>query len=196
MSHERSLAELIWKYYVLTITENGGYRLRPSVAKYRPVQSIQAKQTFFQGFCADYSYFAREFMQKKGTRLDRHKVAAIAMINLLGIDMFENPPAIDDRLLPGFPQQEIAIDVGLTFMLDQMNYELKKRLSVRDEIPIYCMPHPFSTGIPYAELLARELYWTQKYYMLNPLSLANQLFMLEYFTLLNANINPEGLKTY
>jgi len=183
---------MIWNYYVAITTEGGGYKLRPSIAKLRPIHSVRAKQSFIQGFCADYSYFVQEFMAIKDAKLDRHKVTAIAMINLMRIDMFKNPPKQDDRL-SSFPQQEIAIDVGLSFMLDQLNYELKERLRLRNELPKYNLPYSFSTEAPYAQMLARELCLTQKRYMLNPIALADKLFMIEYITLLSNNINPECL---
>jgi len=179
------LAAEIWIYY--TIIVGDPQKLRPSIAPYKPkVADETLKQAFLDAFCAEYENFAN-LMDDKRSGLDRHKIAAITMVCFSRLDgLFEKQP--DIKKAKCYPQQEIAIHVGIAYMLDQLNYLLRKHVA---KIPKYDMPRAFSCRIPYAEIMARELYLATEQKLLNSIELANRLFLLEYITILNHNLKPD-----
>ncbi|MDR3313160.1 MAG: hypothetical protein LBS96_01740 [Oscillospiraceae bacterium] len=179
-----AVANLLWQYYELIIQN-----AKQGIKKLNPITTKEKKREFVQGFVEKYDEFIEKYMVKRSKGLDAHKVAALAIVQLLAMDLLEKP--VKDGY---YTAQEIAIDVGLTFMQGQLDDTLKKK-GIVPPITQYVMPVPFSCDTPYAGVLARELEVAKDCPPLQrAFSLANELFLLEYITLLSNHIDPQLLK--
>jgi len=217
------LAEQLWACYRIVV--DSASRM---YAKYGPSVSDEAQCAFTEDFRREYKFVSDAFLMEneEGRDLDRHKVAAIGVVSLLRTMRFEKKappvPKLDDNNAL-FPRQRIALAAALHFMLEQLNHALREA-GVVSPIGKYYMPHPLMCRTPYADVLARELYYMERYYeyvleyyegekpqeypeeclgayggslsKLNPIVLAHELFLLEYITLLKGRIDPAILEKH
>lgn len=138
----------------------------------------------------------KEFMKDPKKELDRHKIAAILTISIIQTRAITyNKQIQDDKIFIG--GQLLAITCGLSYMQDQLNQLLTEH--GYKTIDKYDLPSPFSCDTNYLEVLARNLYYQEfaedssgeKLWRLNPLSLANDYYLIEYITLLTRGIPIE-----
>lgn len=133
------------------------------------------------------------YMEKSVKNLDRHKIAGIAIISIIRSDAITYQGKVDEDK-EFFGQYLIAMSVGITFMQNQLNTLLfRKKVQ---PIKTICFPEPLSCDTPYFEILCRNLYFANnnRDWGLNPLELAEKLFLLEYMTLEKNGIDPRILK--
>lgn len=133
------------------------------------------------------------YMKDSKKELDRHKIAAILTISIIESKAICCKTALpDDQIFIG--SQLLAVTCGLSYMQDQLNQILIEN-NYRT-IDKFDLPTPLSCDTDYLEVLARNLYFQEygkdsdgkKIWSLNPLSLANEYFLIEYMTLLNRHI--------
>ena len=86
----------------------------------------------------------------------------------------------------------IAIEVALAVMCTLLNDKLEA-IGHGKKILSYYMPQAMSCSTPYALIFARNLIYAQKDFVLNPLDIAEKLFLLETITLIKNNIDPQLL---
>ena len=58
----------------------------------------------------------------------------------------------------------------------------------------YIMPRALVCETDYETIICRNLYYAKTYYDLNPIDLANTLFLLEQFTLLKLDVDLDILR--
>lgn len=133
------------------------------------------------------------YMVEDVKNLDRHKVGAIIIVSILKSNAvkYKRELTANEKFIG---QYLVATSVGFTYMQNCLNkilkgkqYELVEKLS---------LPQPISCETPYFEIFYRNLFYADnnKEWGLNPLDIADRLFLLEYITLLENNIDPSDLK--
>ena len=123
--------------------------------------------------------------------LDRHKVAAIAIVTILNLDIIKPAKDIDDEML-FIGKELVATEVALSVMCELLNDKLNA-IGYQKKIDAYYMPEAMSCNTPYILIFVRNLIYAKNDYMLNPLDLAEKLFLLETISLLKYGINPNLL---
>lgn len=154
----------------------------------------KSKEHFEELFESLYTYIASEYMQCPDEPLDRHKVAAITMISIIKADVVTGDQKGDGNIF--FGNYTLATDSGLQYMLTELN----KRLIEKEmgQVEGYCFPVAMACETDYYRIFYRNLYFANnnERWNLNPLDIAERLFLLEYMTLEKNGINPEALKEY
>lgn len=149
--------------------------------------------TFRQKFIELYGSIMKKYMKPGVFELDRHKVASITIVASIetGIISCKNEKSHPGIVFLG--QEMISTEVALTWMLRGLNTKLKE-FGQSASISHYYMPTAFACPTPYFEIFCRNLYFARINYQLNPLDIAEKLFLLEYITLLDKEIDPKLLQ--
>lgn len=144
-----------------------------------------AEELFYRNFKYFHSFIMKKFMILGEDKLDRHKIAAIIICailesNIVGISKEERDKS-DDLIF--LVNEKISLDVGLCEMQRLLKKEFEGGKFPYDTIfEEILLPVPLSCNREYTEVICRDLYFSKIYYTLNPISLANFLFLLEAFT--------------
>ncbi len=134
-----------------------------------------------------YESIKEKYMNKHVTALDRHKVAAVMIVSLLKTNVIAYKKISDKFVFIG--SEMIATEIALSWMCQNLNERLNE-LKIEVEITEYIMPRAFACDTPYFEIFSRNLFFAQENYKLNPLDIAEKLFLLEYITIIKNNIDP------
>ena len=129
-------------------------------------------------------------MRDVNNPLDRHKIAAIIMMATIKTDMLKS--SCTEGIFIG--NYILATEVGLSYMLSELNEVLiEKKLPT---IESFFFPEAISCETSYNRIFYRNLYFanTCDEWGLNPLDIAERLFLLEYMTLEKNGISPKFLK--
>ena len=185
------IKEVLWKA-ILNETEKI-MKVDSAVVMY-----TDAKDLFFKNFDYYYSLVLDKFMKTNNQNLDRHKIAAIAICsilksNILGIASGEKSRQIVNNIF--LANEKLALNIALNIIETNLKNEI-------DDIPYdevfneFVFPKPLSCERDYDEVICRDLYYAKTYFELNPLSIANFLFLLEAFsfTAHNIEINKEKME--
>ena len=158
----------------------------------------EAYSEFEKHFIYCYDTFLHDFMTEETEELDEHKQAAVIVISAIKSNAIQQSVESNEIALAPYA---IALNVGLSFLLDRINERL---LAVgKEKIEVFQLPCPIACNTPYFESLCRVLYYENSnegksgisYSMsLNMVELADRFFLLEYILLLNNGINPLILK--
>ncbi|MCM1254462.1 MAG: hypothetical protein NC321_16725 [Clostridium sp.] len=153
----------------------------------------EQKQVFFDGFQNLYDYILNNCMAvNQGiTTLDRHKVTAIITICGIESDFVSMEKVSSGETFLG--KEIISLSVALSFMQSTLNAQLKKA-GVEKEVEEYTFPRAWTCNTDYFDIMVRNLYYSQRYWKMNPLELAEKFFLLEYITLEKLGINPDILR--
>lgn len=146
-------------------------------------------------------YFDRYFdaikekvMWPEVSGLDSHKIAAVIICAVIKADVLKVSAYgynADKMVFNG--NEKVAVKVGLSYM----GAALKKILDGTSEVgkfTEYLMPKALMCDTDYMTIICRNLYYAKTYYKLNPIDLANTLFLFEQFTLLQKGVNLEILR--
>lgn len=181
-------------------TENIWQLLDVSVEKLQEKDSnieldSESKNEFDSIFKKNIKKIKKNYMKTKVKNLDRHKVAAIIIFSILKSKAVKYEGNVKKgEIFIG--QYVIAASVGFTYMQSCLNTALEKK--GQKPIEKYCFPTPMSCNREYFEVFCRNLYYadTGKEWGLNPLDIADRLFLLEYYTLIKNDIDPSILNEY
>lgn len=148
---------------------------------------------FDDNFRKIYNAIKEHYMENKVKNLDRHKVASIIIVSILKSNAIIYQGEIEQGK-EFFGQYLIAASVGITFMQNQLNAILVEKN--KEPIKNLWFPDPLSCDTPYFEIFCRNLYFSNcnSDWGLNPLDIAERLFLLEYVTLEKCGIDPHILK--
>ena len=143
-------------------------------------------------FKEQYEFVRDKFMKDSVEYLDRHKVASIVIASLIQSDAVKYSKDIAEGE-SFFGKYLIAVSVGLSYMLDRLNAKLKEK-GIKS-IEKYWFPAAFSCNTPYFEIFSRNLYFTHEKtdWQLNLLDMSEILYLLEYMTLKENEIDPSIL---
>lgn len=155
------------------------------------------KKKFQKKFIDLYHEISNKFMEDPTGALDRHKVAAIIMITIIDIDLLQsklpNGKTSDNKSYYG--KYILAMNSGLDYLLGEINNVLKKEKTGK-QLSTYYFPKATSCHTDYSKIFFRNLYYAEKNYKLNPLDIAERLFLLEQLTFMKFDIDPSLFKEY
>lgn len=151
------------------------------------------KSEFKSIFEKKYSHIMKTYMDESVKSLDRHKVAALIIISLIDVSPISIDKLSDEYIF--IANELIALKVGLAYMLKKMNDILSEKGN-SNKLEQFTFPMAQSCDTPYMDVMCRNLYYAKRDYMLNPLDLADRLFLIEYISLLKSGVNPDILKNY
>lgn len=150
-----------------------------------------SKYDFFKNeFEHLYDSIKEKYMSKRVTALDRHKVAAVIIVSLLKAKAISYKSLSKNYIFLG--SEMIATEIALSWMCQSLNEELED-LNIQVKITKYIMPVAFACDTPYFEIFCRSLFFAQESNTLNALDISEKLFLLEYITILENNIDPSKL---
>ncbi len=156
------------------------------------IKFFENKKDFEDNF-NDNLKIVKEYMHNPEENLDRHKVAAIIIIALLKTQILEcSENEEDDKRFVG--NYVLATEVGLSYMREQLNEILKSKFGIL--IDRYFFPKSWTCDNDYFRVFYRNLYFADRRdeWGLNPLDIAERLFLLEYITLSKKNIDMTKLR--
>ena len=127
-------------------------------------------------------------MEESVDNLDRHKVAAVIIISILKtIDIeYDNLP--ETNVFWG--KQTVAVNIGLNYMCGELNKILAEN-GWDGEIERFDMPNAISCNTSFEDIMIRNLVYAEgnPEWGLNPLTIAENLFLLEYITIIQRGID-------
>ena len=141
-----------------------------------------------------YNDIKTKVMYDNVQELDRHKLAAIIICSIVKANAIQyiHPYKEKEYIFDG--NEKIALNIGLSYM----NASLKKLLSRRpheaEKFTDFIFPQASMCDTEYVSILCRNLCYAKRDYKLNPIDLANTLFLLEYITLIQVDIHPDTMK--
>ncbi len=151
------------------------------------------KENFKQIFSEKYNIVKTKYMDVSVMDLDRHKVAALIIISLLEIDVISYEGLDEDCIFIG--AELLSLKVGLAYMVEKLNEKLSLKGYIK-KIEKINFPNAQSCDTSYMDIMCRNLYYAKTDYKLNPLDLADRLFLVEYIALMKEGIDPDTLKDY
>lgn len=127
-----------------------------------------------------YDKIKNENMQNEVLYLDRHKVAAIIIYSIVKIKVVEYGVSAEGKEFLG--NYQLAFSAGLSYL----QYELNQKLNEKEITPIkkFLFPEVMYGTLCYKDNVINMLFFSDKESNLNILELANMLFLLEQFNLL------------
>ena len=143
---------------------------------------------FKQKFDDYVEYIKSKFMQSDVVDLDSHKVAAIIICSVIEANVIKVIYEYDEEKLLFDGNEKIAINIGLSYMSSVMK-KLLQGTKEEGKFDEYTFPRALMCDTEYKEILARNLYYAKTYFILNPIDIANTLFLLENYTLIKLDID-------
>jgi len=195
----KHLATMLWNKY-----EQIFDRSKDILQKNRNVELTldkSKKEVFINNFCNRYKFVMDTYMDNVVGSLDRHKVAAIAIIEFIGSDIlkYDEPTLANNEIF--IPKYFLAAQTGLAFMqywfsnlleskgLERIDEWTWPKLLSCPQNEYFCV---FSRNLYY---ISQRLEGAGKKYVsdYNELDLAEKLYLIEYITILSRGIDPENL---
>lgn len=149
--------------------------------------------------CKDFNFFKKTFndlyykilndyMEESVDNLDRHKVAAVIIISILKTIDIEYNNLPETKVLWG--KQTVAVNIGLNYMCGELNKILAEN-GWDGEIEKFDMPNAISCNTSFEDIMIRNLVYAEDNpeWGLNPLTIAENLFLLEYITIIQRGID-------
>lgn len=150
------------------------------------VMYTDAEKLFYSNFNYYYNLIVNKFMKLKEKHLDRHKIAAVTICailtsDILGIAEEEKYKGTPDDIF--LANEKIALEIALSDMHRQLKQEFEQgKIPYESVFEKFVFPKPLSCDREYTEVICRDLYYAKKYFELDPLSIANFLFLLESYS--------------
>ena len=154
---------------------------------------VTKKEQFQTVFTKNYNHILDNYMDETVEHLDRHKVTALIIVSLLEVEPLSYSNLGEEFFFVG--QEVSALKIGLAYMIEKLNEKLSSR-KIDKKLKKFTFPNAQSCPTKYMEIMCRGLYFSKNDYMLNPLELAEKLFLLEYIALTKEGIDPDLLKDY
>lgn len=161
------------------------------------------KTTFIKRFCTMYRETLKKMYRvsiedysepQNHKDLDRHKQAAILIYCVIEENVFVADSVPDNCIFVG--NYSIALALGLSYMKDRLNEKLT--LIGEETIDSYSEIITLTCDTPFFDVVYRNLYleYENKPNNICVFTLSNTLFLYEYITLLNHNIDLKKLKEH
>lgn len=159
------------------------------------VLNYDAEQNFSDGFDMLYEQIKKEHMKHDVVYLSRYKVAAIFIIVFFRVNILDYRNCPENSMFWG--NYKLAISVGLSYMLDTLNSELREG-GCDTIISKYIMPEVYMEDMPYTDYLARHIHFLESYgnSSISAISLAELLSFIENFTLQKYGISLRELNHF
>lgn len=159
--------------------------------KYDNINFDESKKKDFETHVKRLEKQVRMYMRESSQDLDRHKMAAILIIAIVKAAPFSETQETSKKFMGNYV---VATEIGLSYMLQMLNNVLYKV----GEAPLdsYVFPKSWTCTNDYFRVFYRNLYFSNsnQEWGLNPLDIADKLFLLEYITLKEKGISVEKLE--
>ena len=151
-----------------------------------------SKFIFFQKFEKYIDMIKTKFMANEVTDLDRHKVAAIIICSVIESEVIQlNYTCSEEEAFIG--NEKLAVTIGLSYMRETLK-RIMKGVPGEEKFEEYYFPKALACDTEYVNILCRNLYYSYNEFMLNPIDLANELYLLEYISLVQCGIDLDVLR--
>lgn len=190
----RLIIDKTWELLLKTVKE---LQNQKEVTSRNIVIDKSAKEKYSQIFIDMDAYIKENYMKTSVKYLDRHKTSAIIIYAILKSECIKYTGKISEDEEVFWGNYVIAVTVGFNYMIDRLNAVLKKKDIKQRLIEKLWLPEiVFSCNVPYFLIFTRNLYYanTDENWEINPLEIAEKLFLLEYITVEKKGINPAILK--
>ena len=153
-----------------------------------------SRTIFFQAFEHYYNDIKTKVMYDDVQELDRHKLAAIIICSIIKADAIQSiyPYKEKEYIFDG--NEKIALNIGLSYMNASLRKLLHRNPREEEKFTDFIFPEASMCDKEYVSILCRNLCYAKRDYKLNPIDLANTLFLLEYITLMQVGITPQTMK--
>ncbi|MCC8074975.1 MAG: hypothetical protein LIO95_03365 [Clostridiales bacterium] len=138
--------------------------------------------------CKEYK---SKYMSSNTSELDRHKVAAIMVVEGLERDVIDSSK-IDEQLGPdtiNIGAEKVLLVAALDFITATVNQIFEKEKEKNpgvglERFPGFVLPDAWSCDTEFINIMSRTLYYARRDYQLNEMELAEKFFILEYGSIL------------
>lgn len=147
------------------------------------------KDIFNKYFDRYFNDIKNNVMRPEVVSLDSHKITAVIICSVIKADALKISAYQFDTGTKIFDGNEkIAVKVGLSYMATVLK-KLLEGTQEKEKFIKYEMPEALMCETDYLTIICRNLYYEKTYYELNPIGLANTLFLFEQYTLLKRGID-------
>ena len=149
-----------------------------------PIRFEAAKeQQYISATVERYERYRKNYMKANVRFLDRHKVAAILVVQGLASGIIRSEVKPSDEEIDIGPQK-VLLMCAFDYIIAQTNRILVQKDSVLSQLDEFIFPQAWACPTAYIDILSRNLYYAEKDFMLNEMDLAEKFFLLEYICLL------------
>lgn len=152
------------------------------------------EKNFNKNFDIYYDFIKSAVMYNDVQELDRHKLAAIIICAIIKAEALQQITNYDKEGYIFDGNEKIAVNIGMSYMESSLKELLSKRPEEAKKFKEFILPEASMCNTDYISILCRNLCFARKYYDLNPIDLANTLFLVEYTTLIQVGISPAVMK--
>ncbi|MBQ3544650.1 MAG: hypothetical protein IJA34_06660 [Lachnospiraceae bacterium] len=172
----RQMVEKIWELLECNIKEM-------NKKSQDVILNYEAHDRFYDYFKELYAEIKKNYMKNEVKNLDRHKVSGIIIVTIIKSDVIQYKGKMEENYI-FFGKYVIATSVAITYMQDRLN----EKILDKGEKIIYKLKFPKNLSYEYSyfEMFCRNLYFADinNKWGLNPLDIAEKLFLLEYISLI------------
>lgn len=188
------------KDYIWNIIIEKAKALIAENTKLNIIMYTDSEKLFKDNFDFYVGMVKNNFMQHSIDDLDRHKIAAIIICSVLHNDVLgisvKDKAEFQEEKNVFLGNEKLAVNVALSYMYKELKKDIKSEKVPYDTLfPNYILPKPYSCDRGYDLVLCRDLYYAKKFFSLNPLSLANLLFLIEEYSFTSYNIERSDCQT-
>lgn len=154
----------------------------------------ESEKNFNKHFDYYYNFIKSNVMSDSVQELDRHKLAAIIICSIIMTDSLQVTSTYSEDRFVFDGNEKIAVDIGLSYMRSSLKELLSKEPNEAVKFDDFILPEASMCDTDYTSILCRNLCYAKRYFKLNPIDLANTLFLIEYITLQHVSISSETMK--
>lgn len=158
------------------------------------IYNNESEKTFNKYFDSYYNSIKSNVMYDTVQELDRHKLAAIIICSIIMADSLQVTSSYSNNHYVFDGNEKLAVDIGLSYMRSSLRELLRKNPEEAIKFKDFIFPEASMCDTNYISILCRNLCFAKKYYQLNPIDLANTLFLIEYITLIQVSISSKTMK--
>lgn len=157
-------------------------------AKYLPLCLMMGLKDKYLKQCDDqYNNYKAKFMKSEVKNLDRHKVAAILVVEGIALNIIHCDNIPKDQIFIG--QEKILLTYAFRYIMRDFNSIIRN--SGFERMKQFVLPEAFSCETKYIDIMCRNLMYTRETGILaDPkmalnveMELAEKLFLLEYIAI-------------
>lgn len=186
VKEEITVKEMIWN-----LIDSESKKIVKEYSNYCYV-SLNKKEEFFTYFDEYEKEIKESFMAPEVETLDSHKIAAIIICSILQTNIINLNSEIEENSI-FLGNERIAVNIALNYMEHVLKVILKNSKEL-EKFSHYKMPVAFMCNVDYITIFCRNLYFAKTKYKLNPMDIANTLFLIETVSLLKDEIDLDEVK--
>ena len=147
-----------------------------------------SEKLFKDNFIYYHELVSEKYMKNSEEELDRHKIAAITICSILAASVLGIKQSAASKYAEQnnfLANEKLALNTALSYMHSELLKEIASGEAL-EVITKYQFPKPRSCNRAFDEVWCRDLYFSKKYFSLNPINIAKDLFVIEEYTFMAA----------